>query len=364
MDGATEKESGAGQEEEDFAKETGERNGQENGQEAEDEAEEQAEVEYVEEEVKEVEAKLKPKKKQKTANEKILVGKQKPVVAADGDSKAHLVVAPVPTGQVHEKRLGALDLQADADLLLTVSSLISQKEYINARVRLVDGKRVREAVGTLVPNTKEETVKYKFGDLKYDVQRGFLLVGGKQRPRPCTAPDAASRPKPRLPSKTRDWVEVRSEEQPKSKKPKKPEVPLLQQLDHVQVRAGDEGVEFFSTLDKSEEWLCESCGCADGEESMLICGDGKDHGCDKGFHIYCLNPALPTLPDGDWYCSECEKGGRSALFTTQKWSQNKKRPAKRNPGNLLRSTLLSRNPVPELPDGWEVERRSRASDPT
>jgi hypothetical protein len=110
--------------------------------------------------------------------------------------------APVPTGQVHEKQLGALDLQADADLFLTISNLISKTDYINARVRLVHGKRVREAVGTLVPNTKGRTVKYKFGDLKYDVQRGLLLVGGEERPRPCTAPVAASRPKSRLSSKT------------------------------------------------------------------------------------------------------------------------------------------------------------------
>jgi hypothetical protein len=55
-----------------------------------------------------------------------------------------------------------------------------------------------------------------------------------------------------------------------------------------------------------EAALCQVCGRGDGEESMLLCGDGEGHGCDKGFHIYCLKPALNSLPEDDWYCGDCE----------------------------------------------------------
>ena len=35
---------------------------------------------------------------------------------------------------------------------------------------------------------------------------------------------------------------------------------------------------------------------------MLLCD-----GCDKGFHIYCLQPRLHSVPDDDeWYCQTCK----------------------------------------------------------
>jgi hypothetical protein len=79
------------------------------------------------------------------------------------------------------KRADSLDIHVDGEATLTVAAVISKQDYINDRTRLVNGKRVLEAVGTLVPNTKGEIVKYKFKDLKYDVQRGLLLVDGEER---------------------------------------------------------------------------------------------------------------------------------------------------------------------------------------
>ena len=34
---------------------------------------------------------------------------------------------------------------------------------------------------------------------------------------------------------------------------------------------------------------------------MLICD-----GCDKLFHLFCLDPPLHEVPEGDWFCVECE----------------------------------------------------------
>eukprot|EP00951_Prasinocladus_malaysianus_P022989 scaffold194176_cov34-Prasinocladus_malaysianus.AAC.1 len=36
---------------------------------------------------------------------------------------------------------------------------------------------------------------------------------------------------------------------------------------------------------------------------MLLCD-----GCDKGFHTFCLKPALQCIPEGDWFCGGCAKG--------------------------------------------------------
>ncbi|EKX42383.1 hypothetical protein GUITHDRAFT_73973, partial [Guillardia theta CCMP2712] len=36
------------------------------------------------------------------------------------------------------------------------------------------------------------------------------------------------------------------------------------------------------------------------EENLLLCD-----GCNKGFHIFCHQPALEEIPDGEWLCSSC-----------------------------------------------------------
>lgn len=47
--------------------------------------------------------------------------------------------------------------------------------------------------------------------------------------------------------------------------------------------------------------VCEVCGLGDREDSLLLCD-----GCDLAFHLDCLNPPLPAVPPGAWYCDVCE----------------------------------------------------------
>jgi len=51
---------------------------------------------------------------------------------------------------------------------------------------------------------------------------------------------------------------------------------------------------------KNAEDKCQVCKLVDGEAEMILCDD-----CNQGFHIYCLNPKLPKVPEGDWYCQSC-----------------------------------------------------------
>ncbi|PNH05142.1 Remodeling and spacing factor 1 [Tetrabaena socialis] len=48
---------------------------------------------------------------------------------------------------------------------------------------------------------------------------------------------------------------------------------------------------------------CEACGFPDGEEWMLLC---------LGWHTYCLQPPLTSIPDGTWVCPHCAQKGISA----------------------------------------------------
>lgn len=52
--------------------------------------------------------------------------------------------------------------------------------------------------------------------------------------------------------------------------------------------------------DKYDHTLCEECARGDGELEMLLCDS-----CDRGYHMYCLSPILPTVPLGDWFCPKC-----------------------------------------------------------
>ena len=75
-----------------------------------------------------------------------------------------------------------------------------------------------------------------------------------------------------------------------------------QQLDSQQTRVLDG--EMDAEADDvviTPDLMCSVCERPDDEENMLVCD------CKKGFHIYCLNPPLEKVPDGDWLCPKCAK---------------------------------------------------------
>jgi [histone H3]-trimethyl-L-lysine4 demethylase len=80
---------------------------------------------------------------------------------------------------------------------------------------------------------------------------------------------------------------------------------------------------------------------------ILLCDE-----CDRGFHIYCLDPPLSTVPDNDeWFCAECllgtgndfgfDEGEEHSIFSFQQRANSfrtdwfAKHPPRRNkPGPL------------------------------
>ena len=46
---------------------------------------------------------------------------------------------------------------------------------------------------------------------------------------------------------------------------------------------------------------CRICRRKTDPEKMLLCD-----GCDRGHHMFCLKPKLRSVPQGDWYCSDCK----------------------------------------------------------
>ncbi|KAG6373774.1 PLU-1-like protein-domain-containing protein [Boletus reticuloceps] len=56
----------------------------------------------------------------------------------------------------------------------------------------------------------------------------------------------------------------------------------------------------------TQEQSCEVCQKKNHEEEMLLCD-----GCDCGFHMFCLDPPLISIPKDQWFCHTClfETGG-------------------------------------------------------
>lgn len=54
---------------------------------------------------------------------------------------------------------------------------------------------------------------------------------------------------------------------------------------------------------------CQFCGGGENEEQLLLCD-----GCDKGYHMYCFKPKMDTIPEGDWFCFECQNKVYIRLF--------------------------------------------------
>ena len=57
------------------------------------------------------------------------------------------------------------------------------------------------------------------------------------------------------------------------------------------------------------DYPCQACGFPDDGENIIRCD-----GCDKGWHLYCLDPPLLSVPQGDWFCDQCSSSVRARLL--------------------------------------------------
>lgn len=88
----------------------------------------------------------------------------------------------------------------------------------------------------------------------------------------------------------------------------------------------------LSTLERSILWRksvlnasCRLCRRKGDAHLMLLCD-----GCDRGHHTYCLQPAMETVPDGDWFCAECmSRSGKRKRGRKRKVSKDTRGAKKR-----------------------------------
>ncbi|KAK7394252.1 hypothetical protein VNO78_14774 [Psophocarpus tetragonolobus] len=49
-----------------------------------------------------------------------------------------------------------------------------------------------------------------------------------------------------------------------------------------------------------EDICCEECGLGHSPSKLLLCDK-----CDRGYHLFCLRPILPSVPKSHWFCPSC-----------------------------------------------------------
>ena len=57
--------------------------------------------------------------------------------------------------------------------------------------------------------------------------------------------------------------------------------------------------------------VCQECNGPDDEDEMLLCDE-----CDRGWHIFCLDPPLPSVPKGNWTRADCRQKAKQCEMVT------------------------------------------------
>jgi len=82
-------------------------------------------------------------------------------------------------------------------------------------------------------------------------------------------------------------------------------------------------------VEEIESTVCEVCQTDDREELLLLCDI-----CASGYHTYCLQPPLESVPEGTWLCPMCVKGGYTEADATARAQQREDAQLKASRPNL------------------------------
>lgn len=112
-----------------------------------------------------------------------------------------------------------------------------------------------------------------------------------------------------------------------------------------------EGIQWEPKEEEEEEE--EEGGEEEEDDHMEFCRVCKDGGellccdtCPSSYHLHCLNPPLPEIPNGEWLCPRCTVSVTSARRPAPTPAQ----PGSNPPGHLCPSHTLpvpsATNPLP------------------
>ncbi|KAH7071289.1 PLU-1-like protein-domain-containing protein [Paraphoma chrysanthemicola] len=92
----------------------------------------------------------------------------------------------------------------------------------------------------------------------------------------------------------------------RSKRLKKDAAPTVAGSHMTQPRQSTPGSTFYPRVRAADERpgdRCETCGTDNDPSNILLCDS-----CDAGYHGYCLDPPIKSVPTFDWHCPRCLVG--------------------------------------------------------
>jgi hypothetical protein len=95
-------------------------------------------------------------------------------------------------------------------------------------------------------------------------------------------------------------------------------------------------------VDNTDDVVCEVCSTSDNGAELMLCDV-----CNSGYHTYCLQPPLSSVPDGVWLCPECVDAG----YTEQDAAGREQQ----------RQQLQEREARPNIFPGAQMKRRDEAA---
>ena len=90
-----------------------------------------------------------------------------------------------------------------------------------------------------------------------------------------------------------------------SKKKKKSESSIVKSVATLGL---DRGVQNDILAPSDYPIVLSKCYICGGSEDLILVCDSKD-GCPNEAHMYCLDPVLTAVPEGDWFCDFCDPLG-------------------------------------------------------
>jgi hypothetical protein len=103
-----------------------------------------------------------------------------------------------------------------------------------------------------------------------------------------------------------------------------------------------------------DKGVCKVCGMDKDDQSCLLCDT-----CDAEYHTYCLNPPLPRIPEGNWYCPTCTAAKASYRNRATHNLNYRKKHIRREVVDNFLEKLAKLAHLTELKEYWEVTLEAR-----
>lgn len=118
-----------------------------------------------------------------------------------------------------------------------------------------------------------------------------------------------------------------------------------------------------SEFQEVRDLSCSKCGMVD---NLIPCDT-----CHRAYHIHCVEPSLPSIPEGRWSCPKCHANGKSGTWSAETLAmvhnfianktakEEEKRKLQRKSSDLLAEKMMIENKTKSLNESLMQQRQRK-----